>query len=66
MSKLAHSCDATMQIIAQQNCPECNGRGTVHIVGHDVPCPCCKSDEHDSTMEALRLSSALGTEGVAG
>lgn len=66
MSKLAHSCDATMAIIATQNCDDCNGKGTVHLVGHEVPCPCCKTDEYQSTMEALRLSEAVGSAGFAG
>lgn len=53
MSKLAHSCEATMAIIATQNCGECNGRGAVNICGADMPCPLCRPDEHAEVLEAL-------------
>lgn len=64
MSKLAHSCDATMSIIATQNCPDCCGRGTAWIVGSQVPCPSCRTEEYEEALLELGINPGLEALGA--
>lgn len=61
MSKLAHSNNATMAIIASQNCGDCCGKSTICFAGEEYPCPTCRPGEFEDAATERRVDlEAMG------